>query len=43
MSLVETKVFNAAINNKPFFDRQVKTKLVKMLKNNHDATRNLLS
>ena len=48
MSLIEIKVFNALIDNKPFFDQLVKNKqeayekLIKMSKNDDYTTGNLL-
>ena len=48
MSLIEVKVFNALIDNKPFFDQPVKSKqeayekLIKMSKNDDYTTGNLL-
>ena len=48
MPLVEMKVFNALIDNKPFFDHPVKNKqkvyekLIKMSRNNYYTIGNLL-
>ena len=46
MSLVETKDFNALIDNKPFFDQPVKKikyeKIIDMLINDDYTTENLL-
>ena len=48
MSLIEVKVFNTLIDNKPFFDQPVKSKqeayekLIKMSKNDDYTTGNLL-